>query len=316
VIHDDDGDPVAGRTDTPEGVRLVAAGDPDRYSGKANAIAAGMEAACHDRLILTDDDFHHPPDWLATLTADYDRYGPVSEVPYFVGRDPLAVLVEPMLASTASLGIYLGNRIWDGAVVFERDDINERAYMEELRRSVSDDALLMEYLQTARQTPLVPVGGTVRELVERQVRWTKIIRQHFPGAIAGIGFALVLVLTGAVLFPFHAAVVLTAFHLAVNEVLGVHRWTALLAYPAVFLYVPLFRTPSPAAPSSRIVDATAGCRSSTWRLSSNVDGDNPSHWTMTECALNFCWRARFSWEIKLSDRAAFARYILYGFSIR
>lgn len=35
VIHDDDdGDPVAGRTDTPEGVRLVAAGDPDRCSGE------------------------------------------------------------------------------------------------------------------------------------------------------------------------------------------------------------------------------------------------------------------------------------------
>ena len=136
VIHDD-GDPVAGRTDTLEGVRLVAAGEPDRCSGKANAIAAGIEAACHDRLILTDDDFHHPPDWLATLTADYDRYGPVSEVPYFVGLDPLAVLFEPMLASTASLGIYLGNRIWGGAVVFERDDINERAYIEELRRTVS-----------------------------------------------------------------------------------------------------------------------------------------------------------------------------------
>jgi hypothetical protein len=34
VIHDDDGDPVAGRTDTPEGVRFVAAGDPDRCSGE------------------------------------------------------------------------------------------------------------------------------------------------------------------------------------------------------------------------------------------------------------------------------------------
>ena len=88
MIHDEDGDPVAERTDVPEGVRLVAAGEPEGCSGNANAIVAGMEAARHDRLAWTDDDFHHPPDWLETLTADYERHGPVSEVPYFVGRDP------------------------------------------------------------------------------------------------------------------------------------------------------------------------------------------------------------------------------------
>jgi hypothetical protein len=241
VVHDDDCDPVAGRLDVPAGVRLVAAGEPEGCSGKANAIAAGMEAARHDRLVWTDDDFHHPPDWLETLNAEYERHGPVSEVPYFVGRDPLAVVLEPMLASTGSLGIYLGDRIWGGSVAFDRDDIDERAFLDELRRTVSDDRLLMEHLQvtTTRRTYLVPVGGTIRESVERQVRWTKIVRRHFPGAIAAIGLVLLLVLAGAVLFPLQTAVVLTAFHLAVNEVLGVRRWTALLAYPAVFVIVPL-----------------------------------------------------------------------------
>ena len=146
-----------------------------------------------------------------------------------------------MLASSGSLGIYLGNRIWFGAVAFERGDLDEGAFRDDLRRTVSDDGLLVEYLQvtTVRRTSIVPVGGTVRESVERQVRWTKIIWRHFPSALAGLGLVLLLVFTGAVVFPLHAAEVLTAFHLAVNEVLGVHRWTGLLAYPAVFVFVPL-----------------------------------------------------------------------------
>lgn len=146
-----------------------------------------------------------------------------------------------MLASAGSLGIYLSNQIWGGAVAFERNDIDESTFLDEFRRTVSDDALLMEHLQvtTARRTHLVSVGGTVRETVERIVRWTKIIWRHDPGAIAGVGLVLLLVLARAMLFPLYAVMVLTVFHLAVNEVLGVRRWTALLAYPAVFVpFVP------------------------------------------------------------------------------
>lgn len=95
IVCDHDSDPVANRDDAlPCGARLVFAGDPEGCSGKANAIAAGMHAAWNDRIVWTDDDFHHPPDWLTRLHAGYERHGPVSEVPFFVGRDLLAVLVE------------------------------------------------------------------------------------------------------------------------------------------------------------------------------------------------------------------------------
>ena len=60
IIHDVEDDPVTDQQTTPEGVRLIAAGEPKHCSGKANAIAAGMEVARHDRLVWTDDDFHHP----------------------------------------------------------------------------------------------------------------------------------------------------------------------------------------------------------------------------------------------------------------
>ena len=43
----------------------------------------------------------------------------------------------------------------------------------------------------------------------------------------------------AIVAPLPAAVLLTVVHLAVNEVLGIRRWTAVLAYPAVFVFVAL-----------------------------------------------------------------------------
>ena len=70
IIHDVEDDPITDRQNTPEGVRLIAAGEPEHCSGKANAIATGMKAARHDRLVRTDDDFHHPPDWLVILSVD------------------------------------------------------------------------------------------------------------------------------------------------------------------------------------------------------------------------------------------------------
>ena len=70
LIHDGEDDPITERQHTPEGVRLIATGEPEYCSGKANVIAAGMAAARHDRFIWTDDDFHYPPDWLAILSVD------------------------------------------------------------------------------------------------------------------------------------------------------------------------------------------------------------------------------------------------------
>lgn len=57
-----------------------------------------MEAARHDRLVWTDDDFHHPPDWLATLSADYEEdrlirtYRTDADVMFEAKQKELAVL--------------------------------------------------------------------------------------------------------------------------------------------------------------------------------------------------------------------------------
>ena len=99
----------------------------------------------------------------------------------------------------------------------------------------------MEYLQvtTVDRIRIVPIGGTIRETIERQVRWTQILRWHFPDLVARTVLVLLLVLVGAIVAPLPTAVLLTVVHLAVNEILGVRRWTAVLAYPAMFIFVPL-----------------------------------------------------------------------------
>ena len=242
VICDEGTDPVAERRGSlPGNVRLVVAGEPVGCSGKANAIAAGMEAGRHDRLVWTDDDFHHPPDWLATLAADYDRHGPVSELPFFVGRDALSILLEPGYALGVTLGIYLENAPWAGAVTFERDDLDCEALLADLRRTVSDDGLLREYLDVTavRRIRRVEIGGTVRESLERHVRFTKIIYRHDPrAALVSSGAAVVPAILG-LFAPVHAAGVFALVVASVYAWFGVRRWTALLAYPGSLAGVPL-----------------------------------------------------------------------------
>lgn len=244
VVCDSVDDPIARREqELPEGVRLVLAGEPKGCSGKANAVAAGMEAAHHDRLVWTDDDFHHPPDWLERLQADYDRHGPVTELPVFVGRDVLSTLLEPLYALTGTLGIYATEKVWAGAVIFERDDlvVEEAAFLAALRRTVSDDGLLSEYLEVTplRRSRQVEVGGTIRESLERHARFVQIVFRHEPRGTVLLSVLFTLITVGCLLFPLVGFTLSTLLLARVYAFLGVRRRTFLLAYPSFLLQVPL-----------------------------------------------------------------------------
>ncbi|WP_137285811.1 glycosyltransferase [Halorussus salinisoli] len=242
VICDDSTDSIATHVDDlSEKVRLVVAGEPTGCSGKANAIATGMKAARHDRIVWTDDDFHHPSDWLTSLHADYDRHGPVSELPFFVGHDPLSVLLEPIYALGGTLGVYTSDKAWAGAVMFERDDLDVDAFLSDLRQTVSDDGLLSEYLEVTplRRVRRVEIGGTIRETLERHVRFTQIVRQHDLPGIVSMGFVTLLLAMFCLLVPAYAFGGTTIFIAGVYAFFGVRRWTALLAYPAILAQVPL-----------------------------------------------------------------------------
>ncbi|AHG04794.1 glycosyl transferase [Halobacterium sp. DL1] len=242
VVCDTETDPVAERVaDEPDRVRLVVAGEPEGCSGKANAVAAGMEAARHDRVAWTDDDFHHPPDWLDGLQADYERHGPVSELPAFVGRDPLSVLLEPLYVLGGTAGVYAGDKVWAGAVLFERGDLDVDAFLADLRRTVSDDGLLSEHLDATalRRTRRVAVGGSIRESLERHVRFSKIAYIHDPRGMVASSVVTAGLAAASLLAPLYAFVVAALLFSGLYAAFGNRRWTAVLAYPAMLASLPL-----------------------------------------------------------------------------
>ncbi len=247
VVCDTAADPIAAEAESlPAAATLVFAGEPAGCSGKANAIAAGIEAATTDRLVWTDDDFHHPPDWLEQLHADYDRHGPVTELPVFVGRDPLSTLLEPMYLIGATAGLAVLKKPWAGAVLFERSDLaskperDEALFLSELRRTVSDDGLLSLYVDVTpvRRVRRVGVGGSVRDSFERHVRFMQIGWRFAPNSWLMVPLSALFFLS-SLFAPMVTAVGATAGVTAVATYFGVRRSSALLAYPALLVQFPL-----------------------------------------------------------------------------
>ena len=242
AVCDDPLESVAERVDECVDVRLIVAGEPEGCSGKANAIAAGMEAAETERIVWTDDDFYHPPGWLERLRADYDRQGPTAEVPVFVGRDPLAAVLEPTHAISGTLAVFLADIPWAGSLVFERDDLeDEAAFLADLRRTISDDGLLMEHVEftTVKRTRRVGIGGSIRETLENQVRFVQIVRYHDPTGLAAQGVLGAALTAVCVLFPLPAFLLTTTLMAAVYAAFGIRRWTFLAAYPVALAALPL-----------------------------------------------------------------------------
>ncbi|ELZ49523.1 hypothetical protein C465_08131 [Halorubrum distributum JCM 9100] len=244
VVCDSPDDPVADRRgDLPPRVRIVTAGEPEGCSGKANAIAAGMEAAANARIAWTDDDFRHPSDWLATLDADYERRGPTTEVPVFVGLDPLARLFEPAYVIGGTLAVFAAGVAWGGAVIFERDDLRdgEAAFLRDLRRTVSDDGTLTEHLDVsaADRTRYVRAGGSLRGSLERFVRFLTITRYHAPRATAFNAAFGVVMAALCLLAPIAGVTLVTTLAGAAYARFGIRRATFLLAAPGVLIAPPL-----------------------------------------------------------------------------
>nr|WP_310908040.1 hypothetical protein [Natrinema sp. 1APR25-10V2] len=125
--------------------------------------------------------------------------------------------------------------------MFERDDLDADTFLQDLRRTVSDDGLLSEYLDI---TPLnrvrhVEIGGTIRETLERHVRFTQIVHRHNPRDTVFMGVVTAALALFCLLAPVYAATVVTLCIAGVYTFFGIRRWTVVFAYPAILLQAPL-----------------------------------------------------------------------------
>ncbi len=240
VICDSEDDPVAEAGLDSEKVELVTAGEPQGCSGKANAIYEGMKASENDRVVWTDDDFEHPDNWIQQMHEDCERYGPVSELPFFTGKNFLTIVSEPIYAFTMLMA-YLDNQVWGGSVIFDRDTFNEEKFLEELKQTVGDDVLLSEHLEseTLMRTHHVEIDETPREGLERIVRFVKHVRYHEPvqtGLLTAASFILTI---AAILHPLTSLAVSTVFFLTLYHFMGRNRPTFLFGYLSLII-LPFF----------------------------------------------------------------------------
>ena len=245
VICDTDDDPVAAR-DPPDGVEILTAGTPEGCSGKANALAYGMERAMNDRFVWTDADFERDEDWLDSLVTAGEAHGPATAVPFWYGNGAWS-LVEPWTVLFSTLLIYFGvgstgNIGWGGGLTFTREELNVTVdeLVAELRQVLSHDGLLSQHIDDfhavkSMVTP-VEVSGDPDSTIARLVRFNRLTHVH-EGMIGDLVVAL-LMTAAAVAFPLVVAPAVTVLTAAAYAVLGLRRPTFLLSFFGLF-FVPV-----------------------------------------------------------------------------
>ncbi len=143
IVCDSSTAPVA--DEAPNQATVVIAGEPTGCSGKAHALATGMEHATDDIIVWTDDDVHREAGWIETLTSKVQTHDAATEVPVYTGSG-LWQLFEPALIIAGTSGTASGRYVWGGGVAFDRTKLDETAFLRDLRRTVGDDSLLSEYV--------------------------------------------------------------------------------------------------------------------------------------------------------------------------
>ncbi|MFB6114522.1 MAG: glycosyltransferase family 2 protein [Halodesulfurarchaeum sp.] len=243
VVCDFEDDPLYG-TQAPENVRIMAAGAPVGCSGKANAVAYGMEQARNHRFVWTDDDFDRGPNWLEDLARTGEEHGPATVLPVFVGGGWWRI-IEPWVILTSTASFYFGvgpwgGNAWGGGVTFTREDVSVQSLISDLRQSLSDDGILSDHLETVHpirsKLARVHIPGNLTAVKERMIRFIRLSHVH-EGGFSALGGLMALVLL-AVVFPVWTAITLTASMGLVYGVLGLDRKTFLLTVPGLLLAIP------------------------------------------------------------------------------
>jgi hypothetical protein len=259
VVCDSKSDPVV--ETAPSAATVIVAGEPVGCSGKAHALAAGMEAATDDIVVWTDDDVDREEGWLTRFVTQAKKHGVATEVPVYLGGG-LWQLFEPAVLMLGSVGPASGDYVWGGGVAFDRTEIDEESFRTELRQTVGDDSLLSEYVDDVwadtEHIRQVTVDGEPRNVYHRLVRFGKTAIRFEPQQTAGLFGVSLLFAGGSVVFPIGGALVATLCGLIAYSLLGVRRRSVLLSFPSLLL-VPVFLLLGIVAPTFRW-----GGRTYTW----------------------------------------------------
>lgn len=240
VVCDREDDPVTEQKFSSDQVKVIIAGEPEGCSGKANALYKGMKAAENDLIAWTDDDFRHPEDWLQQMRRDHSRSGAVSELPFFTGKNPLTTVTEPVFAFTMFVA-WLNDQAWGGSVIFDRKKLEEDIFLEELQRTVGDDVLLSEHLdsKTVMRTRHVKIDETVRDTLERITRFVKHARYHEPLQTGLLTASSLPLAAATITYPIISFAASTVFFLALYLAMGRKRPTFLFGYLSLMI-LPFF----------------------------------------------------------------------------
>ena len=128
-------------------------------------------------------------------------------------------------------------------MAFHREAVDLDEYVADLRRTVSDDALLTQRVEGVESVPdlvrQMPVSGTLGETLNRQVRWTRTALYLDPGGLVfGVSIQLA-VLFGTLIVPLVTVPLVTAVAGLAYAYFGIRRWTFLLTVPAYILTLPM-----------------------------------------------------------------------------
>jgi hypothetical protein len=246
IVCDAPEDPVT-RQDPPDGVEILVAGEPTGCSGKANAVAYGMQQAANDRFVWTDADFSHNNNWLDKLVTAGQQHGPATAVPFWYGNRAWSLL-EPWTMIFSTLLIYFsfgstGNIAWGGGLTFTRDelDVTVERLTTELQQVLSDDALLSRHIDEFHpikqmMTP-VRVPGSLSVTYHRLVRFNRLI--HVNQGMAGNLVISVLAAISTLLFPYVMIPTIVVATGLAYTMLGINRLTFVLSPIGLFFVPPV-----------------------------------------------------------------------------
>lgn len=242
-------------TDVPDrdDLTVLAVGEPSGCSGKANAIAAGLEYVVtegfddhpNDLILFTDADYRRDDDWLETLREGVSRHGAATGVPVFRSAGIAGATVEPLTTPLTVSTFGFGDAMWGGAMGVRRSAIDIDSTCADLRRTVSDDVIIAERVDTdpaslRSLTEQVPVRGTLSSLLDRTVRFARTLRFTSTGRVWPVFVIAAAFTAGLALGPLLAVAALYLCVVASYYAAGLHdrglpRWSAALAPLSVYV---------------------------------------------------------------------------------